>query len=618
MRSKQLLYTSFLVLLTIPLLSGVGLAQTDNPQPSKMIRKSGGMLQASATNRVEPVYPSLARAARVSGAVVVEVTVDEEGNVISARAVSGHPFLKDSAVTAARGWTFQQTKLSGVPVKVIGLLTFSFQSADVPDREQSDDDEVAEARKVVEANPSSAEAHYALGQALADDDRYPEAISSFREALRLKRDYKTAYLGLALALHDVGRHEEETAIYRQAFDALSDDVDLLQTIGKALLAGGHKAEALEFLNQLVKFKPADVELRISIGRAYLDLGRYDEAVLANQDAIHIKPDSAGAYHNLGWAYYKLKRYQQALSAYEKVIAIEPGYSDLHRIYSNISLAYIRLERYEDSAAACKRAIQLSPNNPYGYTGLADTYYFQQRYDEALEMYKKGLDVGVVDDYMVHGNLGSLYLLLGKWPEAEKALRDAIRYKPDFAEGYLDLADALYRQQRIAEAEVALKDAVWIEPKNADYHLVLAAILDRTSKPAEAEAEYRLVLQLQPNKPLALNNLGYLMLERNENPTEALQMIQRATDAEPGTGNFLDSLGWAYFKLGKIEEAQRYLTEAAQLITSSATIQEHLGDVYDRMARPEQARASWTKALSLSTSTAQSIRIKAKLSGDMKK
>jgi protein TonB len=84
------------------------------------------VFQGSATRRVEPTYPPLAKAARVNGSVVVEVTVDEAGNVISARALSGHPLLKDAAVNAAKGWKFSPTMLTGVPVKVIGTITFNF------------------------------------------------------------------------------------------------------------------------------------------------------------------------------------------------------------------------------------------------------------------------------------------------------------------------------------------------------------------------------------------------------------------------------------------------------------------------------------------------------------
>jgi TonB family protein len=95
-------------------------------EPPKIIRKAGGVMQGTAIRRVEPTFPPLAKAARVSGSVVVEVTVDEQGNVISARAISGHPLLSDAAVSAARGWKFAPSTLAGEPVKVIGTLTFNF------------------------------------------------------------------------------------------------------------------------------------------------------------------------------------------------------------------------------------------------------------------------------------------------------------------------------------------------------------------------------------------------------------------------------------------------------------------------------------------------------------
>lgn len=91
-----------------------------------IIRKAGGVLQGSAIKRVEPRYPPEARAARISGSVVVEVTVDEAGKVFQARTISGPPELREASVGAARGWEFSRTTLSKVPVKVIGTITFNF------------------------------------------------------------------------------------------------------------------------------------------------------------------------------------------------------------------------------------------------------------------------------------------------------------------------------------------------------------------------------------------------------------------------------------------------------------------------------------------------------------
>ena len=89
---------------------------------------SGGVLNGKAISLPKPAYPPIARQAHASGTVVVQVTIDENGSVISAHAVSGHPLLQAVAVAAARGARFSPTKLSGQPVKVTGVITYVFQA----------------------------------------------------------------------------------------------------------------------------------------------------------------------------------------------------------------------------------------------------------------------------------------------------------------------------------------------------------------------------------------------------------------------------------------------------------------------------------------------------------
>lgn len=158
MESLRCLLGTILVSLgVIGLILSPASAHTANPQsacepPPQLVRRPGSVLMQDAVTRVEPTYPPLAKAARVSGAVVVEVTVDEQGRVISARATSGHPLLKDAAVAAARGWTFTPTELSGGRTKVIGTLTFNFTLPDDNARsDDSDESEIEEARKSVNA-----------------------------------------------------------------------------------------------------------------------------------------------------------------------------------------------------------------------------------------------------------------------------------------------------------------------------------------------------------------------------------------------------------------------------------------------------------------------------------
>jgi protein TonB len=99
---------------------------TPTPVPKPKTIVSGGVLNGKAISKPQPAYPPIARAARASGVVVVSVTVDESGKVVSARGVSGHPLLIQAAVQSAYGWRFSPTMLSGQPVKVNGTITFNF------------------------------------------------------------------------------------------------------------------------------------------------------------------------------------------------------------------------------------------------------------------------------------------------------------------------------------------------------------------------------------------------------------------------------------------------------------------------------------------------------------
>jgi TonB family protein len=101
-------------------------APASTASSSKKINVSGGVLQGSATKKVQPDYPPIAKAASVEGLVRVQVTVSEEGRVIDAEVIDGHPLLRDAALDAAKRWEFNPTTLEGKPVKIQGVLTFSF------------------------------------------------------------------------------------------------------------------------------------------------------------------------------------------------------------------------------------------------------------------------------------------------------------------------------------------------------------------------------------------------------------------------------------------------------------------------------------------------------------
>lgn len=261
--------------------------QHEDPQPPKIIRKSGGVLQGSATKRIEPVYPPLAKAAQISGSVVVEVTVDEEGGVISARAISGHPLLKDAAVAAARGWLFSPTKLQGVPVKVIGTITFNFTLGEPR--------ELEELEGQVRGNPSSAEAHLKLADAYRSRGRTDEALVEYIEAIRIKPDYAAAYYELGRTYERLNRSDEALEAYKQAV-----------SVKPELDSAGNPT-----------FTVAD-QTYIFMGSIYFRNGRYQEALDVLRQAASLYPDLDAVHLYLAETYLELGDKQSAISEYNAV------------------------------------------------------------------------------------------------------------------------------------------------------------------------------------------------------------------------------------------------------------------------------------------------------------
>jgi TonB family protein len=291
----------------------------------KIIRKSGGVLQASATQRVEPVYPPLAKAAHVSGAVVVEVTIDESGTVQSARAISGHPLLKDAAVQAAQGWKFQPTSLSGTPVKVIGTITFNFQmdsNAGVPSLDA--------AEKEVDKHPDSAQAHYDLALALNRLSRVDEAIQALKDAIGIDHSFQVAYRTLGEYLLMMGSEREGEAIdtLKEAIRLNPRDVETLLTLGSFYSRRQRYSEAVELYQDAIKENPA-IDLYIELGNVYDIMGNAERAEDEYKQAIQAVPSSINGYLALGGLYSKVARHDEAIETLKMAMGKGPNDNVVH-------------------------------------------------------------------------------------------------------------------------------------------------------------------------------------------------------------------------------------------------------------------------------------------------
>ncbi|RUU97844.1 tetratricopeptide repeat protein, partial [Mesorhizobium sp. M1A.F.Ca.IN.020.03.2.1] len=122
--------------------------------------------------------------------------------------------------------------------------------------------------------------------------------------------------------------------------------------------------------------------------------------------------------------------------------------------------------------------------------------------------------------------------------------------------------------------------------------------ERLKEWPKAEPNFRKALELQPDQPQVLNYLGYSWVDMNTNLKEGLAMIQKAVDLRPSDGYIVDSLGWAYYRLGRFDDAVREMERAVSLKPEDPVLNDHLGDAYWRVGRKLEATFQWTQARDL--------------------
>jgi Tfp pilus assembly protein PilF len=213
---------------------------------------------------------------------------------------------------------------------------------------------------------------------------------------------------------------------------------------------------------------------------------------------------------------------------------------------------------------------------------------------------------------LYGLLGNALMELNRLDEAEDAFKQLIKLTPNVFFAYLQMAEVLSRQERWEEARSNLDEALELAPNDFRIHLELAQLYSRTAKPAEAEQELRTALRLRPTDAMVLNNFGYFLLEQDKDLAEAFKMVERAVAADPQNASYLDSLGWAYFKLDNFDLAEKYITESLKQRGGSPEVLEHLGDVYWKQGKEEMARQKWREALAVFLNRVQAERLKQKL------
>jgi tetratricopeptide (TPR) repeat protein len=441
----------------------------------------------------------------------------------------------------------------------------------------SEEGDTAHALQVLSSVPAtgrSAKLYSALGTTYEQRKDYKNAIEAYKKAIQLDRDNLDAIRGLAENLLNDGQMDAALDQYKVIADANPEDAQTYLRIAEIYRKQEKYDLALEGLKKAETMVPDSMEVPYNVALVYQAQGRGDEAAKILQDLLKKteKPDNnysqsdrsnrAVFIERLGRIYRDQSNYSAAVETFRKMLTL--GDESAESGYQEIIDTYREAKQWPQATAAAREAVQKLPNN------------------RDLRMV---LDAQLADT-----------------GDADKALADVRSLLKGTAEDrpvYVALAQMNTRLKRWADAEAALNKAEQLSTKPEDKQYVAflrGSTYERQKKYDEAEAEFRKVLAAEPQSAVTLNYLGYMNADRGVRLEESLNYIKQAVSLEPGNGAYLDSLGWAYFRLGKYDLAEENLNKASQHMGSDPSVQEHLGDLYQKTGRLKLAAAHWERAL----------------------
>ena len=459
-----------------------------------------------------------------------------------------------------------------------------------------------------------------LGSTLLKVGRTREAIQTLSTLIADDPDNFAAADLLREAVEDSGPDGAALAIesLRQAVNANPANVSLINLLAGAQARAGKPDDAAKLLRDsstrlAVTDRASASMLEVNLGDMMARSDRVPEAMVAYQAALNVRgleQASTLSDDEREFATHVFEKMIKTLKTADRTPEVKAvidrsrqmlGKDDLFPDRQLIALHRETGDRA--SALAAIRAIRAKAPSDYGLIRLEATLLTETgRVDEGVALIRRLIDTAAAAAATPPTATGG-----GSVTIAVPA--------SDAFSNYLFISQLYSQANRGKEAADAANQAYSVargSERKQIARLTLATAQQNSGDFKGAEATLRELLKETPGNPIAMNNLGYFLLERNERFEEAFILIEQAVKIDPTNPSYLDSLGWAYFKLGKLPEAEQRLKEAIRFDPSSGTIHEHLGDVYQKQGKPDLAKASWNRAVSLFSEAADVARVKKKL------
>ncbi len=506
------------------------------------------------------------------------------------------------------------------------------------------DQAIAEFQKIVALQPNSVQNHMVLGQLYTVKHQPDKAEAEFKLAQAIEPESEDVVLNMARlyaesgnmtqavaaiqavpqdgrtpkmeftlgALYDQMKQPKDAiAAYQRAVDMEPGDPQTMDALAQALLSNNQLDEALKEYKALAEADPDNsLDALVHIAEIQRRQSNYQDALATIQKARKLDPNSLEAGFNEGLLLDILGRFDEAVKTYQAMVDATShangAYTDEEKNNRSIFLerlggVYLEENKTDDAVATYQKMIDMGGTNVVrGYQAQVDAYRSAHEFDKSLAVARKAaasdpknrdlklmlagelVDQGHPDD----GLAMAKGLLNGASPDDQRGV-------------WLAIAQMNVRLHRWKDAEDALDKAEPLSTKKDDrtyLFFMRGEVAERQKHSDQAEQYFHQVLELDPQNAMTLNYLGYMWADKGVKLPEALKMIQKAVQMEPMNGAYLDSLGWAYFKMGEYELAEDNLRQAVNRDQTDPTVHMHLGDLYEKTGRIRQAAAQWELSL----------------------
>jgi tetratricopeptide (TPR) repeat protein len=484
--------------------------------------------------------------------------------------------------------------------------------------------------------------YFATGQM---DKAAAEYASLYREHPKdplVKRNY-IQLLILKNRLDEAGRLDDE--ILKNS----PHDVDALIYKGQIQLRRGDNAGAIDTLQNALRKDADNAVAHYQLGVAFDQQHNDARAESEWQDAVRLRPDLTDAQRALASLELRRGETEALLQTAQQIIAAQPNSPDGFLLKGT---AEENLKRYPEAQQDLERASQIAPQLPAPYVQLGNIQLVQKHFAEAEKSYRQALEK---DPSSVEGLSGvmNIYFAQKQFDQAIAAANAQIAKSPNNSGFYDLLGTALFNGKKDSGgAEAALRKSIDLDKNNLDateklgkveiqrgsadqalalylqsikdypkeirFYILSGELYEARRDWNHAKTMYQQALALQPEQPLASNNLAYVLLQQGGNVDLALSMAQTARRGMPDSPNAADTLGWAYYQKGIYQSAIEQFRESLRLLekhsVDDAAVHYHLGLAYEKANQNALARQQLEKALKLSPNNADAKKALSELHG----